>query len=278
MAKRKTEADEAPATPNEADATSLRPFLVLECVMRSPTPPSLDDITRLCGLPKPTVHRILGSLQRTGLLQREPVSRCYSAGARLTSFAMDVVNSASLRAERNAILRRLVDEIGETCNFTMLDGNQVLYLDRVETSMPLRLHLAAGIHVPLHCTASGKLFLSQLTPKHVYRLLGKGPYPRWTPNTITDSQTLEAALKRIRHDMVSTDNCEADPDSVCVAVPVMVAKGRVYAAVAVHGPSSRMTVAKGLQYVPALKRAAEEISRSLVASTHDGAGGDPAGE
>ncbi|WP_316657815.1 IclR family transcriptional regulator [Ralstonia condita] len=255
----------------EADATSLRPFLVLECVMRSSTPPSLDDITRMCGLPKPTVFRILGSLQSSGLLQREPISRCYSAGARLTAFAMDVVNSAALRAERNAILRRLVDEIGETCNFTMLDGNQVLYLDRVETSMPLRLHLEAGIHVPLHCTASGKLFLSQLSPKHVYRLLGKGPYQRWTPNTITDPQAMEEALKRIRHDMVGTDNREADPDSVCVAVPVMEAKGRVYAAVAVHGPASRMTLEKGLQYVPAMRCAADAISKSLVVNNENSA-------
>jgi DNA-binding IclR family transcriptional regulator len=258
----------------EADATSLRPFLILECVMRSSTPPSLDDITRMCGLPKPTVYRILASLLSSGLLQREPISRCYSAGGRLTTFAMDVVNSASLRAERHAILRRLVDEIGETCNFTMLDGNQVLYLDRVETSMPLRMHLEAGIHVPLHCTASGKLFLSQLSPKHVYRLLGKGPYPRWTTNTITDPDALETALKRIRLDMVGTDNCEADPDSVCVAVPVMVGKGRVYAAVATHGPSSRMTLRKGMQYVPAMRRAAEAISRSLVAGSQDGGGRD----
>lgn len=258
--------DTPPSKQEESEATSLRPFLVLECVMRSPSPPTLDDVTRMCGLPKPTVFRILGSLQDSGLLLREPISRCYSAGRRLTSFAMNVVNSAALTAERRAILRRLVDEIGETCNFTILDGNQVLYLDRVETSMPLRLHLEAGVHVPLHCTASGKLFLSQLSSKRVYQLLGKGPYPRLTPNTITDSAALEAALKRIRRDRIGTDYREADPDSVCVAVPVMEAKGHVYAAVAVHGPASRMTLKKGLQYVDALRRAAALLSMSLVTS------------
>lgn len=250
---------------DDAESSSVRAFSILECVVRASNPPTLDEITSVTGMPKPTVFRILATLQRAGLLHREPISKCYSPGGRMMSFALDVMKSAKRSAERSGIMRRLVNDINETCNFTMLDGNQVLYLDRVETSMPLRLHLESGIHMPLHCTASGKLFLSQLTPKHVYRLLGKGPYERYTPNTIVDPKALEEQLKRVRADMYSIDNRETDPDSVCLAVPVVEAKGRVYAAVAVHGPGSRMAPEKAMQYLPALRSAAAAIAETLVA-------------
>jgi DNA-binding IclR family transcriptional regulator len=72
--------------------------------------------------------------------------------------------NGSLRAARHAILARVVEGIGETCNFTMLDGGEVIYLDRVEAAWPLRMNLSSGSRVPLHCTASGKLLLA-LQPK-----------------------------------------------------------------------------------------------------------------
>ena len=69
------------------------------------------------------------------------------------------------RRERRAILSRLVEAIGETCNFTMHDGTDVVYLERVETSANVRLHMKTGSRVPLHCTASGKLLLSDINTK-----------------------------------------------------------------------------------------------------------------
>lgn len=254
----KTISSEAP------DSSALRALAVLEYVVRADGPVSLDDATQACRLPKPTVFRILGLLQRNGYLQREPSTKRYSAGARLSSFALDVLQSSTLRMKRRQILRHLVDEIGETCNFTMLDGNEVLYLDRVETTASVRLHLEAGARLPLHCTASGKLFLSQLPSAEVHELLGSEPFKSYTDHTITDYATLEEGLKRIRASGIATDDAEYDRDSVCVAVPVNDWHGRVCAALAVHGPTSRMTIEKGLQYLPALHETAKRLADTLV--------------
>lgn len=246
------------------DSSTLRAFGVLELVARADGPLSLDELTQLCGLPKPSVFRILGLLQRGGLVQREPAAKRYCIGARMSKLALEVMMRSPQRARRHAILQQLVAEIGETCNLTMLDGNEVLYLDRVETSSPVRVHLAAGSRVPLHCTASGKLFLSQLSERQVATLLGPGPYRRFTDNTIIDPEELQKALRRIRNEGIGTDVGEFLEGSVAVSVPVTDAQGRVCATVAVHGPAPRVTLRSCMDFLPALRRAATAMAGTMV--------------
>lgn len=253
------------------ESTSLRAFSVLEYVARAGVPVSLDDATHACNLPKPTVFRILAMLQEAYLLQREPLSKRYIVGARLSALAIDVMQHSTLRAQCHTVLQELVDEIGESCNLTMLDGNEVLYIDRVETPLPLRLHLEPGTRVPLHCTASGKIFLSRMSAKQIHRLLGKGPLKRYTAKTITDLPALEKELRQIKVAQVATHDSELFDDSVAVAVPVAIQHGQVYAAVAVHAPSSRMSISAGLEFVPALRRAAEAIGSILTPNTQSSA-------
>ncbi|MCX7167543.1 MAG: IclR family transcriptional regulator [Rhodocyclales bacterium] len=253
---------QAPQVPE--DSSTLRAFGVLELVARADGPLSLDEVTQLCGLPKPSVYRILGTLQRGGLVQREPAAKRYCIGARLSRLALEVMMRSPQRARRHAILQQLVAEIGETCNLTMLDGNEVLYLDRVETSSPVRVHLAAGSRVPLHCTASGKLFLSQLSDSQAATLLGPGPYRRFTENTITDPAELQKALRRIRSEGMGTDVSEFLEGSVAVSVPVTDAQGRVCATVAVHGPAPRVTLRSCMDFLPALRRAATAMAGTMV--------------
>ena len=250
--------------PVQEDSSTLKAFGVLELVAHADGPLSLDQVTRLCGLPKPSVYRILGTLQRGGLVQREPASKRYCIGARLSRLALEVMMRSPQRARRHAILQQLVAEVGETCNFTMLDGNEVLYLDRVETTSPVRVHLAAGSRVPLHCTASGKLFLSQLTDNQVATLLGRGPYRRFTENTITDPEALQKALRRIRSEGMGTDVGEFLEGSVALSVPVTDAQGRVCATVAVHGPAPRVTLRSAMAFLPALRRAATAMAGTMV--------------
>jgi DNA-binding IclR family transcriptional regulator len=248
----------------QEDSSTLKAFGVLELVAHADGPLSLDQVTQLCGLPKPSVYRILGTLQRGGLVQREPASKRYCIGARLSRLALEVMMRSPQRARRHAILQQLVAEVGETCNLTMLDGNEVLYLDRVETTSPVRVHLAAGSRVPLHCTASGKLFLSQLSESQAATLLGPGPYRRYTESTIVDPAALQKELRRIRSEGIGTDVGEFLEGSVALSVPVTDAQGRVCATVAVHGPAPRVTLRRAMEFLPALRRAAVAMAGTMV--------------
>jgi DNA-binding IclR family transcriptional regulator len=260
-----------PANGEGAESATLRAVAVLEHIAVADEPPTLEELTRAIGLPKPTVFRILRLLARGGLVQREVHEKRYWVGERVAALALDVQMRSPRRRERRAILARLVESIGETCNFTMLDGTEVVYLERVETSASVRLHMKTGSRVPVHCTASGKLLLSELPLTQVRRLLGPGPLPRYTARTIVSLAALERELPKIRASGVGTDNGEYLADSVCLAVPVRDAHGRMCAAVAVHGPAPRMTLRKGYGFLPAMKNAAEAIAATLAPQAAAGA-------
>lgn len=242
---------------------TLRAVSVLEALAAAERPMALAELTGAVRLPKPTLYRMLAMLESAGLVVREPGARRYVPGSRLAALGRNVMLNASLRAERRAILARLVEEIGETCNFTMLDAAQVIYLDRVETAWPLRMTLTSGSHVPLHCTASGKLLLALLPKATRERLAGQLALPRFTDTTITDPKRFAAELARIRARRYATDDQEYHAGLVCVAVPVTDRAGRACAAIAVQAPVSRMPLERALGHLPSLRRAAAAIAETL---------------
>jgi IclR family acetate operon transcriptional repressor len=240
-----------PTAPDASgDTPAMRLFGLLETIVAQDRPVSLPGMVEATGLPKPTVHRMLQQLEQAGLLQRESHGRSYAVGA---------------------VLRSLVEEVGESCNITALAGGEVVYLDRVETAAPLRFYLHPGSRVPVHCSASGKLFLSEMSALQRRRLLEAAPLASYTANTLTDPALLEAQLAQVRRDRHAQDNEEFLPGLFCVAVPVPHANGRSSLSVAVQAPVIRLGPDKVAQVLPALRRAAEALGRieaGATASTH----------
>jgi IclR family acetate operon transcriptional repressor len=248
--------DKIPAT--------LRSFAVLEALVAAERPASLTDIVKTCALPKPTVYRMLAMLESAGLAVRDPGAARYAPGPRLAALGLGIMQNAALSSARHAILARLVEQIGETCNFTMLQGGEVMYLDRVEAAWPLRMNLSSGSRVPLHCTASGKLLLAYLSKNSRDRILANISFQRYTNSTIPDRKSLEAELARIRKARHATDNEEYHAGLICVAVPARSPGGRPCAAVAVHAPVSRMPLDKALAHLPLLREAAEAMEGTFA--------------
>lgn len=240
---------------------SLRSIAIAEIVSSSANPLSLAAIADATGIPKPTLHRLIGVLVEAGVLLREPHAKTYSPGERLWAIANGLGDHASLRNERHAILKNLVEKIGETCNFTTLDGADVVYVDRVESAWPLRLSLHPGSRVPIHCTSSGKLYLSYMPARQRRRLIGEVPLKRYTAKTITDPARLEIEFARIRRSRVSTDDEGYLAGLISVAVPVWGRNRRVIGTVAVHAPTARMSLKKALEHVDLLKRAASDLGQ-----------------
>ena len=241
----------------------LRAFALLEHVAAADGPVALQDLTVEAGLPKPTVYRMLATLEAAGLVTREPDGRRITAGPRLMRFALDVQLSAAVRAPRHAILKRLADHLGETVNLTMLDGSEVVYLDRVETEWPLRMTLQPGSHVPLHCTASGKLFLAEMPAAEREALIAQLPLTRMTRQTITSARALKAECAAIAAQGHSSDREEFIAGLIAVAVPVRDESGRTRAAIALHAPSARLSLAEAQRQLPALRAATAQMATLL---------------
>ncbi len=218
-------------------------------------------------MPKPTMHRWLNALETAGLLQRTPDGRHYELAPRASKLAFSILSNRPGGTIRHQILTRLVDEVGEACNLTVLDGTEVMYLDRVESSWPLRISFQQGSKVPAYCSASGKLFLALMQPAKRDLVLRARPLQRMTDNTVTEMADLLKELATIRRDGYALDREEFLSGLVCLAVPIYQAKGRLrtcVAALAIQAPVTRMSHATMLTKLPVLQRSAAEVAASLT--------------
>lgn len=248
----------------------LRALGILDTVARTEEHTSLAAIVQSLGVPKPTVYRLLRELRDAGWVRPRASPRGgFSAGPRLESLALTLMRNGGSRAARHSALSRLVLKLGETCNITALDGARVLYLDRVESESPLRANLQPGSHIPLHCTASGKLFLAYLPKARRERLITQVHFERLTQRTIVDRQELEDELDRIRKQGYAIDSEEYVVGLTCVAVPVRSREKKVIAAVAVQAPAIRLPHHRAAATLPALRSAAEEVAETYSARRAD---------
>jgi IclR family transcriptional regulator, acetate operon repressor len=254
IARLDTAADGGTETP------ALRLFSLLEVLSRRDQALSLQELVDETGWPKPSVHRLLQQLEASALLVRTDDGRRYATATRLRRFAENLLLNDTLHGARRQVLRQLVEEIGETCNLTALAGGEVVYLDRVETHAPLRFYLQPGSRVPVHCSASGKLLLSQLAPAQWQRLLGATKLEKYTANTRITLAQLERDLLDAKSKGHAFDDEEFLPGLFCIAVLVPVTQGVSNLAVAVQAPLVRMDAKKAKRYLPALNRAAQRLA------------------
>lgn len=243
------------------DTPNLRLFALLEVIAQKDTPFTLQAMVEETGLPKPTMHRMLQQFEGAGILQREGNGRHYGTGQRLMRLAENVLLNSTTHGARHAVLRQLVDEVGESCNITAFSGSEVLYLDRVETAAPLRFYLHPGSRVPAHCSATGKLFLSQMTPSQRRRLLAAVPLERFTTNTHTNFDALEQEIEQVRSQGYAFDNEEFLPGLLCIGVLVPAPHGHSNMGLALQAPAMRFSPERALSFLPTLRRAAEAIAR-----------------
>jgi len=253
----------AGADPVPAGSAILRAMRVLEAIAACHAPPQLAEICKAVDLPKPTVFRILSTLEHAGLVGREPGSKRYHCGPRMNQLAGEVLMTSPARSARRAILEELVEQVGETCNLTIANGNTVLCLDRVETSWPLKITITAGTTVPIHSSASGKLFMAHMPRRSRERLVRQLPLVRNTPHTLTDPSRLFEEFEKIRQQGYSTEREEYLSGIFAMAVPVHDADGRVAAAVSIHAPVSRLPMDEAVQLLPELQSAAEAMGQTL---------------
>lgn len=246
-----------------ADSSAGRSLRLLATLAGAGRALTLAELADALALPRPTVHRLCGQLQELGFLARDVDERSFVAGPALRRLAFDTLNHGTARGLRHEVLAALVAQVGETCNFTTLDGTRVLYLDRVEAHWPLRLTLEVGSHVPLHATASGKLFLALMPAPARDALIGQLALERLTPETITDPQALRNECAQIAAQGYASDRGEFIAGLIAVAVPVLDAQGRQRAAIAVHAPTARMTLGEAQQKLPFLHAAAARM-RTLL--------------
>ncbi len=235
-----------------------RSFALLEHLADCGGRATLRELALRSGLPAPTVHRIIRTLLGGGYIRQEP-SRAYALGPRLVRLG-DAAGRV-LGAWAQPVLLALVEATGETANMAMLDGDRVIYLAQAPSKHSMRMFTEVGRRVHVHCTAVGKALAAQLPGEELRELLARAGMPAQTPHTITEVDALMHHLEGVRGRRFATDEQEQELGVRCIAVPVLRAPVRV--ALSVSGPVARFTPAVRDEVVPAMLRAAQQLSDAL---------------
>lgn len=244
-------------------ATNLRTLLIMEALARAARPLTPTEINAHVGLPKQSIHRLCRTLVDAGFLIRDADPKRLSPSRRLLAMASGLFAASRGDIVRHQILEAVAAQVGETVNFVVPELQGMTYLDRVETDWPFRIQLPVGSHVPFHCTASGKCFLASLSSRRRTALIGSLQLTAMARNTITDAADLTAEAEAVAANGYSVDNEEFMDGMVAVAVPVGDPDGRLFAALAFHAPTQRMSREQAVSHVAVLQEGARRLSELL---------------
>jgi IclR family acetate operon transcriptional repressor len=245
--------------PTKGGVQSLqRAFGLLELVAAQRGAMSISELSAASGLAPATLHRLARTLVDLGYLRQEP-SRRYALGPRL--FLLAESSSAMLDSVAQPHLVHLVEEIGETANLAMLDGDQVAYVAQAPGRHSMRMFTEVGRRVLPHCTAVGKALLALSADAEVRALLARTGLPRHTPHTLTDPDDLLAQLALVRGRGYAMDEGEQEVGVRCVAVAVPGSRTRL--AMSISGPAPRMSDELLVHAVPVLQDAARRLGAEL---------------
>jgi len=222
----------------------------------------VTELSRRIRVHKSTVSRLLATLERHGLVARNPQSDKFGLGLALISLAGAALQRIDLRTVARGPLERLAEQTRETVNLAILDGDQVVNIDKIASPHYIRDIGWIGRRSPLHCTATGKALVAHLPPAARRTLLG-ARLKRYTAQTVCDWNALEAELAEVRRLGYAVGREELEPGLVAVAAPIQDLGGRVTATVSVSGPSFRMTRTALAAHARQVMAAAAAISQAL---------------
>jgi IclR family acetate operon transcriptional repressor len=217
---------------------------------------SLPQLVAATRMPKSSVHRYLEVLVQEGFLERDALSGLYRLGARIVALAINEAPLLVLRARPH--LERLRDRFDETVNLGVLSGDNIVYLDIVESPRTVRLAARIGDRDMVHSTALGKAIVAELPEAEVRSLLKRTGLPRRTANTITRAADFMTHLELVRGHGFALDDQENDMEGRCVAVPIP--GPRVQYAISVSGITTRFPMSKTAEVAREIRQIVSELS------------------
>lgn len=209
-----------------------------------------------------TVYRILVTLEGRQLVEFDPAEQLWHIGAHAFVIGARFLRRTSLVERARPIMRRLMEQTGETANLGIVQDASVLFVSQVETTASIRAFFPPGTLSPLHASGIGKALLSEMPEDRLRRILRR-PLEVFTPHTLADPRALQADLQAIRARGYSIDNEEKTPGMRCIAAPVFDVHGEAVAGISVSGPAIRMAVDAVAPISRAVIDAARELSRAL---------------
>jgi DNA-binding IclR family transcriptional regulator len=245
------------------DITALqRGLKLLHLFSESPRGLTAKQVAGLSRLPVSTVHRFLTNLVSSGFLSCDG-DGAYHLGIACFAIGQAAVGQLDIRRLSLPYLRELNQQTRETIHLTVRHGLSAVYVEKLDSPEPLRIHSRIGAAVPLYCTAVGKVMLAYMPAEERDRILPDLGVKRLTPNSVGNLQELKTELYRVHKNGYACDMEEHEMHIRCIAAPIWDHMGAVHSSVSITAPLVRMPVTRLRQLAPLIQAAGLQISREL---------------
>jgi IclR family KDG regulon transcriptional repressor len=223
---------------------------------------NLNEMVQLSGIPKTSIHRMIGSLEEMGFLHKDEEGK-YSLGLLFLQFGQLVAERLEIRQVARPIMQALRDEVEEAVNLIVKDRDESLYIEKLESTHPVRLYTKIGRRAPLYAGACSRIILSFLPEQEREHYLDEIELVPIGLGTITDKQKLRQVLEESRIKGYSISYSELENHTASLAAPIFDHTGQVIGGLSIAGPDVRFHEDRLPALTESVKRAAHEISLQL---------------
>lgn len=260
----KPDADMDEGGGGDGGAKSFRKMAkVLDCFSRTKGSLSVGEIAERTGMPRTTIHRIAVSLREIGMIDQDGRRGNYRLGLRMFHYGSVVMANLDLNRHARPHVLSLHQLTGEIVHLHIFDGSQMVCIEREEMGEVRATTLTVIEAAPVHCTSVGKAFLAFQEEALIRRVVAEEGLEARTVHTLTTLEALLADLERIRARGYSIDAEEDTIGVQCVGAPIRDSRGRVFGAVSVSGPTSRMPLQRLQGISETVVQTADRISAEL---------------
>ncbi|MCL6554796.1 MAG: IclR family transcriptional regulator [Burkholderiales bacterium] len=236
-----------------------RMMKLIEVLAAHTEPVNLKQLASLTGLHPSSAHRILNVMVEKGLVAKQEPGT-YRLGLKLLELGNLVKARLDIRREALPFMQRLHQEINETVNLSLREGDEMVYVERTASGRAMmRVVQIVGARAPLHITAVGKIFLAEAGDEEARAYARRTGLPAYTPHTLTNEKALLEELARVRRRGVAFDDEEAEKGVCCIGAGIRDADGRLVAGLSISAPAERFD----RNWAQKVKETAQAISAAL---------------
>ncbi len=240
----------------------IKAFRLLDVYLNDKQEWGVRELAKKAGYNKTTTYRLLSTLESLDIVQKNGDDK-YILGLKLFELGNLVSIHKSLRNYSRIPLENIAKEIKETVHFGVLSNNRILYLNKAESPLGLKVSTQIGSYQEAYCTALGKVLLAYSSKNLISDYFKNVKLEAHTSNTITSAKDLLIELKQIREKEYALDMEELELGLICIAIPVFNKNKEVVASISVSGPSSRFKSENIASYLSIIKKGASEIETRM---------------
>ena len=244
------------------DGTVGKALEVLDQIASFGRPVRFSELLDASPFPKATLYRFVQTLTNQGMVSYDSDRNSYALGMRLVRLAHAAWETSSLAPIARSHIDALSADVGETVHLAQLDHAQVLYVDKRNAAKPVEMYSQAGKVGPAYCTGVGKAMLAYLDEDQLESILRQQSFHTFTATTLGSIDSLRAELIDIKEHGYGFDREEHEPGIICVALPILSARGRVLGGLSVTSTTSRTNLAALEKLVPRIRKATTQIAEA----------------